>query len=134
MEELEQTGTDEVEVLAFDCAARPDGTASFTQHSRSVEAYFARLRQTGIRTRAELGVHPVACPRRSDIDPFRHTRHLAVQQQPHRGRQGAVRRPAERAIRARLYRRMPEYRGGLVVAPHVERLGQAAQPAPVGYL
>src|SRR5258708_29489203 len=108
MEELEYTSADEVEFLAFDCAARPDGTASFTEHSRSVEAYFARLRQTGIRTRAELGVHPVACPCRGDIDPFRHTRHLAVQQQPHRGRQGAVRRAAEQAVLARLHRRMPE--------------------------
>ena len=112
----------------------PDGTASLTEHGRPVEAYLARLSQAGIGPRAELGVHRVARPCRGDLDPFRHVRHLAVQQQPHRGRQGAVGRAAEPAVRAHLHRRVPEYRGGLVVVPHVERLGQAAQPAPVGRL
>ena len=93
----------------------------------------ARLSKAGVGLRVELGVHRVARPRRVDLDPLRDVRYLAVQQESHRGRQGAIRCAAEPADRSRLHRRVPEYRGGLVVVPHVERLRQAAQPAPVGH-
>jgi len=110
------------------------GPGHIAQAHQPVEADLARLRQAGIGMRAELGVHPVAGPCRGDIESSRHTRHLAIQQQPHRGRQGAVGRAGEPAVRARLHRRVPEYRRGLVAVPYVERLRQAAQPTAVGRL
>src|SRR3954471_9305967 len=83
MEKLEYASTDEVEVLAVDRSADPRGAVSFTQHRGSVESYIARLRQTGIGTRTEFGAHGVAAPHRGDVDPFRHSGHLTVEQKAH---------------------------------------------------
>ena len=111
----------------------PGGAVGLAEHGRPVQTHLARLSQTGVGLRAELGVHRVARPRRGDLDPLRYIGDLTVQQESHRGRQGAVGGATEQAVRARLHRRVPEYRGGLVVVPHVERLGQATQPSTVGH-